>query len=167
MNSKHITEILDREAFAELSEQDKTIVLAHIDDCPPCRRAFKAARASQALLRAGSAAAAAPAAPSPFFQAKVMNAWRERQIPSRPMAAFRRWWQASAAPVFLMLMTVAILISLTVLAPQSSADDTPVEVSGFNLYTTDAVIFNQKPPRDLTTEQVFQVIYATKSDSRK
>jgi predicted anti-sigma-YlaC factor YlaD len=166
MKSGHITKILDEKSFAELSTQQREIISAHAADCSSCRRAFESARVSSLLLKLDSETVT-PAAPSPFFQAKVMNAWRERQIPRRPIAAFRRWWQASAMPVFMMLATMAVLISLTFLAPQSSADDSPVEVSSFNLYSTESVILNQKQPKDLTTEQVFQVIYASKTDSRK
>jgi len=164
MKSSHIIEILDGTSFIELSEQDKATIWAHADDCHGCRQAFEAARISSILLKAHESRVPEP---SPFFQAKVMNAWRERQMPRRPMEAFRRWWQASAAPVFLMVVTLAVLISLTFLAPQSSADDSPVEISGSNLYSTDAVIYDQKASRDLTTEQVFQVIYDAKSDSRR
>jgi hypothetical protein len=35
-----------------------------------------------------------------------MNALRARQNLRKPIAAFRRWWQASYAMVCLMLMTV-------------------------------------------------------------
>lgn len=164
MKSKHIKEILDRKTYAGLDEQDKEIVSVHIADCLSCQQAFEASRLSSILLQVNSTVAAPE--PSAFFQAKVMNAWRERQMPRRPIAAFRRWWQASAMPVFLMLVTMAVLISLTFLAPQSNADDS-VEISGYNLYSTDAVILHQKPPRDLTNEQVFQVIYSTRSESKR
>ena len=167
MKSKHITEILDRSTFGELSQQEQAVIALHTEDCFPCRKAFEAARLSAVLLKANSTSAAAAPVPTPFFQAKVMNAWHERQqTVRRPIAAFRRWWQASAAPIFLMLVTVAVLISLTVFAPQSSADDS-VEVSSFNLYSTESVILNQKPSRDLTTEQVFQVVYTSRSETRK
>ena len=168
MRDKHITKILDRIAFAELSERDKKTVSAHVSNCADCQRAFEAARLSSVLLKA-NALAETPVTPSPFFQAKVMNAWRERQmkLPPHPIEAFRRWWQASAAPIFLMLVTVMILISLTVLAPQSSAEDS-VEISSFNPYSADAVILNQNEPRDLTNEQVFQLIYdSSGGDSKK
>ncbi len=161
MKSKHITEILDRATFAELSEQDKSVVSAHAKDCSSCRQAFEAARLSAILLKSDTAAASI--APSPFFQSKVMTAWRERQLPRRPIEAFRRWWQASAAPVFIMLTIMAALVSLTFIAPQ----DSQAEISSFNLYTTDTVIMDQNPPRDLTNEQVFQVIYTTRNEVRK
>ena len=164
MKNKHITEILDRTPFSALDEQDRATVAAHAAGCAECRLAFEAARLSAVLLKAET-----EIKPSPFFQARVMNAWRERQQEAaaalRPFLAFRRWWQASAAPVFLMLTTLAVLISLTLLAPQSSADDS-MEISEFNLYSTDAVILNQRP-RDLTPEQVFEVIYTnSKNDQR-
>ena len=165
MKSRHITEILDRSAFAELSESDLAIIKSHASDCPQCLREFEAARVSSVLLKFGSEAQAPP--PSPFFQVKVINALREKQNLRKPIAAFQRWWQASAAPIFLMLMTVAVLISLTFLAPQSSADDSLAEVSSYNLYSTDAVILNQNPARELTTEQVFQELYNTRSESKK
>ena len=166
MKSKHITKILDKATFAELSEADKTVIAAHTAGCADCGRAFEAARLSEVLLKV-EADAEVPA-PSAFFHAKVMNAWRERQLPRRPVEAFRRWWQASAAPVFMMLVMLGALISLTLLAPQSSADDSAAaDISDFRLYTTENVVLNQKPSRDLTNEQVFQVIYSPRSDLRK
>ena len=169
MKNKHITKILDKAAFAGLGETDKEIISAHISDCAECRSAFEAARLSSVLLKVISDVGAPE--PSPFFQAKVMNAWRTRQIPRpNPIAAFRRWWQASAAPVFLILATMAVLISLTIFAPQSGgggADDSLAETSNFNLYSTENIVLNQKAPKDLTNEQVFQVIYSAKNDIRK
>jgi len=94
----------------------------------------------------------------------VINALRERANLRKPIAALRRWWQASAALVSLMLITIAGLIALTALAPSSSSQ---AEISSFNLYSTDAVILNQNMTRDLTTEQIFEVIYDAKSDSDK
>ncbi|MCA1625088.1 MAG: hypothetical protein LC768_01610 [Acidobacteria bacterium] len=165
MKSRHITEILDRAAFAELSKEDLTIVNLHAKDCAECRRAFKAAQISSVLLK--TQAALEPVAPNAFFQAKVINALRERQNLRKPIAAFKRWWQASAAMVFLMLLTLACLIAVTVLAPASDTDQAQAGAPNFNLYSADMVILDQKPPRDLTTEQVFEVIYETKNDFGK
>ncbi len=165
MKSTHITEILDRAAFADLSKEDLTIVHLHAKDCVKCRQAFEAAQISSALLKTQTALE--PPAPSAFFQAKVINALRERQNLRKPIAAFKRWWQASAAPVFLMLITLACLIAVTALAPASDVDQAQAGASNFNLYSADMVILDQKPPRDLTTEQVFEVLYETKSDFGK
>lgn len=168
MKNKHITHILDQKAFAELNEAERKTISIHIaeSDCADCRKAFAAARVSADLIKCADAVEITP---SPFFQAKVMNAWRERQqLTRRPVEAFRRWWQASAVPVFMMLAVMAVLVSLTILAPQSSANDMTAETSSFNLYTTESVILNQKPSGDLTNEQVFQVIYSARaSDARR
>src|SRR5688572_4822827 len=102
MKSQHITEILDQRAFAELSADDLAAIEAHNAGCPPCLQSFKAAQVSSMMLKA-RAADAASAAPSAFFQAKVMNALREKQNLRSPIEAFRRWWQASAVPVFMMI----------------------------------------------------------------
>ncbi len=166
MKSRHITEILDRAAFVELSEGDLATIEAHTADCRQCRKSFEAAKFSGRLLSA-RAASVAHAAPSPFFQAKVLNAFRQRQNLRSPIAAFRRWWQASAMPVFLMLITVGVLISLTLFAPQSISDDSEIEISSFNPDSSDAVMFDRNQPRDLTNEQVFQAIYDARSDSKK
>ena len=163
MKSKHVTKILDRTRFAELSDQERATVWTHIKDCDGCRRAYEAARLSAILLKSEKAAVTEV---SPFFQAKVMNAWRERQIPRRPVEAFRRWWQASAGPVSAMLITMVIMILLTMVAPQATSDNSQ-EVSSFNLYTTDGVIMNQRMPRDLTNEQLLEVIYSTRNEARK
>jgi predicted anti-sigma-YlaC factor YlaD len=164
MKSQHITEILDHTSFAELGEREKEIVSTHIKDCSSCRRSYEAARLSAILLKPDDRGA--QISPSPFFQAKVMNAWRERQIPRRSVEAFRRWWQASAVPVSMMLVTMIVMILLTVVAPQANSDGSQ-EVSSFNLYTTDGVIMDQRLPRDLTNEQVFQVIYSPRNEVRK
>ncbi len=165
MKNRHITEILDSAAFDDLSQSELAAIEAHIPACRDCRQSFEAAKFSGSMLKAR--ATSVDIAPSPFFQAKVLNAWRERQNLRNPFEAFRRWWQASAAPVFLMLVTVGVLISLTVFAPQSIADDYELEISSFNIYSTDAVVFDQNQPRDLTTEQVFQAIYDAKNDFKK
>lgn len=168
MNSNnHITEFLDRAVFAELDEQSRTAARSHIEKCADCRKSFAAARISEMLIKANSEMPAP--APSEFFQAKVMTAWREKQIARRPaIAAFRRWWQASLAPVSMMLIMLGGLISLTVFAPQSSdADDAPIEISGYNTDSAEAVLLNQNLSGEMTTEQVFQEIYNTKSDLKK
>ncbi len=165
MKSKHITEILDNAAFADVSEEDLTIIRAHAENCPNCKQAFQAARVTSVLLKVKSEIPAP--LPSPFFQAKVINALqREKQNLQKPLEAFRRWWQASAAMVGLMVMIVACLIATSFIAPLASEDEAQAGTN-FNLYTTDSVILNQKSPRDLTNEQVFQVIYNPRNDFKK
>jgi predicted anti-sigma-YlaC factor YlaD len=161
MNDKHILEILDEKRFIELGEDDLETIQNHSAECSSCNSAFEAARISAVLLdiRAENPAIE----PSPFFQAKMMNALRAKQNLRKPFAAFRRWWQASSILVGSMLLLVFAFVALTFLAPKSKTDEA---VSTYNLYSTDSVILNQKP-RNLTTEQTLEVIYNERKDSVK
>lgn len=155
MKNNHILDILDN----GFGEADSALIESHTAHCADCRKAFEAARISSVLFRA------APFEPSPFFQTKVLAAVRERRNSAKPLAAFWRWWQASAALVALMLVTVAGLVTLTLFAPQAGATEAQAGVASYNLYSTDAVILNQKTERDLTTEQTLQIIYDEKTDA--
>jgi hypothetical protein len=162
MRDRHILEILDRAGFAELSEDELETVRAHSIECPNCRQAFDAARVSSVLLNVRAAAPAIE--PSAFFQSKVLNALREKQNLRKPIETFRRWWQASYALVCSMLFIVITLAFLTMIAPRASTEQA---VSNYNLYSTDSVILNQNPPRNLTTEQALEVIYTERREAAK
>jgi predicted anti-sigma-YlaC factor YlaD len=163
MRERHILEILDDRTFADIAGDELKTVQTHCAGCADCRRAFEAARLSSVLL---TTRAAAPAVqPSAFFQSKVLQAIREKQsLRLKPIAAFGRWWQASYAMVCSMLFVVITLALLTIFAPQSEADQA---VSNFNLYTTDSIILNQRPPQNLTTEQTLEVIYTERREAVK
>lgn len=162
MMDRHILEILDETGFAGLKGDQLATVQAHCAGCGDCRQAFEAARISAVLLNARSEVA--PVAPSAFFQSKVLNAIREKQQLRRPIAAFRRWWQASYALVCSMMFFVITLALLTMLAPKPESAQA---ASNGYLYTTDAVILNQNPPRNITTEQALEVIYNERRDAVK
>jgi hypothetical protein len=162
MKDTHILEILDDKRFAELGGDELKTIQTHAASCPDCHQAFEAARVSAGLLNARAAVPAAE--PSAFFQSKVLNALREKQNIRRPVAAFWRWWQASYPLVCSMLFIVITLAVLTMFAPKS---DNEQAVSTYNLYSTDAVILNQNPPRNITTEQALEVIYTERRDSVK
>ncbi|HVE58495.1 MAG TPA: hypothetical protein VNB22_16805 [Pyrinomonadaceae bacterium] len=162
MKDRHILEILDGKKFAELGSDELKDFQTHSAGCAECRQAFEAARISAVLLNVR--ASVGTVEPSAFFQSKVLNAIREKQSLRKPIAAFRRWWQASYALVCSMLFIVITLGALTFLAPKSNADQA---VSTYNLYSTDSVILNQNPPRNITTEQALEVIYAERRDALK
>ena len=164
MNQRHITEILDRFDFGSIPAAESNEIVEHIAVCVDCRRSFRAAELASRLVV--SAAVESPV-PTAFFQAKVLNAWREKQNMPKPIAAFRRWWQATAAPVSIMVLTVIGLVGISIFAPVSGADDSQARQSNDYLYTTEAVIMNQKPSPDLTTEQVFRVLDAQRSGAVK
>lgn len=159
MKSKHITQILDQQKFSDLSEEALANIQNHNLDCSECLQAFKAAQLSSVLLQSNTEVINAA---SPYFQAKVLNAWREKQNLRKPVAAFIRWWQASAALVLTMLMLVISLILFTVVAQTENSVAVQKKISEYNLYSTDSVILNQKPPKNLTTEQAFEILESTR-----
>jgi anti-sigma factor RsiW len=166
MKSKHITEILDRKGFSGLNNSELTLVSSHTTECPECKRALQAAQISAVLLKVRAESEAFT--PSPFFQAKVMNAWRERTEKMRqPIFAFRRWWQASYGLVFSMCLIVFTLVGLTIFAPLPNANDVQAEMSNYSLYSTENIILNQKTSRDLTPEQTLEVIYNERTDLKR
>jgi hypothetical protein len=163
MRDRHILEILDEKNFAEIEGAELLSVQAHCAGCADCRKAFEAARISAVLLNAR--AEMAPVEPNAFFQSKVLSAIREsQQLRSSPIAAFRRWWQASYALVCSMMFFVITLALLTLLAPKPESAQA---ASNGYLYTTDAVILNQNPPRNITTEQALEVIYNERREAVK
>lgn len=162
MKDRHILEILDGKKFAELGNDELKNFQVHSMSCSDCRQAYQAARVSAVLLNVRAEMPAVE--PSAFFQSKVLTAIREKQNLRKPIAAFRRWWQASYALVCSMLFIVITLGALTFLAPKSNADQA---VSTYNLYSTDSVILNQNPPRNITTEQALEVIYTERRDAVK
>lgn len=160
----HIATILNEKRFSELTPAELTQISGHCAVCPDCASEFTAARIASELL---FARAAAEVAPSPFFEARVLNALRERQMVRRPLLAFRRWWQASYGLVGAMVLLVVMFVGLTVFAPGSEGGEVQAEVSNFNLYSTDSVIIRDRMSRDLTAEQALEVIYTERRDTRK
>lgn len=161
MNKQHITEILDEKRFSELTKKDLGLINSHTAECSSCAEAFQAARVSAVLLSSRTAESFAPSA---FFQSKVMNALREKQVIKSPFLAFRRWWQASYGLVCTMFLVVLTFVGLTIFAPSNNVQ---AEVSNFNLYSTDNVILNQKQTRDLTSEQTLELIYNERRDLKR
>ncbi len=164
MNDKHILEILDGKRFTELSNNELGNIQIHSAECSSCREAFDSARIASVLLNVHAETYAVAAAL--FFEAKLMNALKAKQNLRKPIAAFRRWWQASYMLVCSMLLVVFGFVALTFFAPSSNVGETQA-VSNFNLYSTESVILNQKSPRNLTEEQALEVIYNAKSDPKR
>lgn len=159
MKTTHIIKILEQTDYSKLSVEDLIYIRNHTPDCQKCRQAVEAARITSALLK-NTALSEAPK-PSPYFQSKVLNAWREKENNANP-PAFRRWWQASAALVFTMFLAVGGLILFTVLAQTNDRAANEKNSTGYNLYTADSIILNQKAPPDVTAEQAFEIIESSK-----
>src|SRR5262249_53831093 len=97
MNNNHIIDLLDAKPITGLDEAEKQMIQAHVDTCDGCRRAYRAAVLSAALLKERVEAAALNTAnANPFFQTRVLAAWRER---NDSVSALRRLWNATGALV--------------------------------------------------------------------
>lgn len=159
MRNKHILDILDENAFGDLSETDLKIIDAHASRCADCRRHYSAAKISSRLLRS---TADAHFAPPPFFAVRVIANLREKQIAVNPLAAVNRMWKASKIVVAGMTAAVVALIMLTVFAPDLNQVSNHANADFFNNYSTEMVILNEKiPAKEPTNEQIFQIVYGT------
>jgi predicted anti-sigma-YlaC factor YlaD len=156
MKYKHITEILDNASPASLSEQDRETVRAHASECTACRQAYEAAQLSGLLIKERTAEAIEP---SPFFQTRVMAAWREQQAAGR-MPAFERFWKSAGALVSSLALTTAALavLSFTVPETQTSAETSPAVES--------MVLDGAETEEQLTEEQMLSAMYVDDEGSR-
>ena len=158
MNTKHIIEILDNASIAGLTESQLHDVQAHVRDCASCRDACEAAQLATLVLQSR---AQATIVPSPFFQTRVMAAWREQQaVESVP--AFWRLWGSARAIVSSMAVTTAALAVLSFVLP---ASQTPSEAA-LSAYSAESVIMGQSTEEQLTYEQVLSTIYDDEDEAR-
>jgi hypothetical protein len=158
MNDKHITEMLDSVALANLSRSELDHIRAHARECQPCGSAFAAAQLSARIMRERAQVVIEP---SPFFQTRVMAALREQQtVESVP--AFLRLWKSARALVSSMALTTAALAALSfiVSAPATNA----LEQTG-SAYSAESVMFDDGDDQ-LTYDQVFNAIYTDDEDNK-
>ena len=157
MNYKHITEILDNTPPASLSAQDRETIGAHTSECAACRQAYEAAQLSELLLKDRAAESIEP---SPFFQTRVMAAWREQQEAGR-MPAFGRLWKSAGALVSSLALTTAALAALSFTLPQAtqtSSETSPAVES--------MVLDGADTEEQLTEEQMLSAMYVDDEGSR-
>lgn len=166
MKDKHIIQILEGAAVADLNEAELSTVRSHIAHCAACRRAFAVAQASATLLKERAAEAFEP---SPFFQTRVLAALRERQA-AKATSAFERLWKASRALVASMAATVATLAVLTFFVPGIRPAATPQEyATASSSYSADEVILNRNELSGdpMTDEQVLTTLYESEEGALK
>jgi hypothetical protein len=158
MKDKHIIDVLDNTSIASLSEAQVSEIQAHARECVSCREAYEAARLSAMVLQSR---AQTKIEPSPFFQTRVMAAWREQQaVESVP--AMVRLWRSSRALVSSMAVTTAALAALTFMLPAqtTSFDQTASAMSA------ESVIMGQSSDDQVTYDQVLSTIYQDDDDAR-
>ena len=152
MKVEHIIEILDSTSLKNLSPEQLEIVQIHIRDCMSCENAYQAAKVSSRLIKER---AQTTVEPSPFFQTRVMAAWRERQaIENTPVLS--RLWKSAGALVSSMAVTTAALAALSFVIPapiSTSADETATP------YSAESVLLGQTSDDQMSYDQVLSTIY--------
>lgn len=157
MKDKHITEVLDSAALASLSPSQLAEIRVHARDCETCGSALRAAQVSAVMMKERAQVAIEP---SPFFQTRVMAAWREQQATESVPVMLRLWRSSRALVSSMALATVALgALSFTVSGPATTAlDQTASTVSA------ESVILGQDAEEQLTYDQVLNVMYADDED---
>ena len=159
MKDKHIIDVLDNNSIASLSESELSEVQAHARECLSCRDAYEAARLSAIVLQSR---AQATIEQSPFFQTRVMAAWREQQtVESVP--AMLRLWRSSRALVSSMAVTTAALAALSFMLP---AQTTSLNDQTASVLSAESVIMGQGSDDQMTYDQVLSTIYEDDDDAR-
>ena len=159
MKDKHIIDVLDNTSIASLSEGELSAVQAHAQECESCREAYEAARLSAVVLQSR---AETNVEPSPFFQTRVMAAWREQQAVEN-VPAMLRLWRSARALVSSMAVTTAALAALTFLLP---AQTTPLTDQTASMMSAESVIMGQGSDDQETYDQVLSTIYEDDDDAR-
>jgi predicted anti-sigma-YlaC factor YlaD len=157
MKDKHIIEVLDNSSILSLSESELSDVQAHVRDCVSCRDAYEAARLSASILQNR---AQATIEPSPFFQTRVMAAWREQQA-AESVPAMWRLWNSAKALVSTMAVTTAALAVLSFVMPATPPVDQTVSAM-----SAESVIMGQASDEQMTYEQVLSTIYEDDDEAR-
>jgi len=165
MNDKHITDILDNTRLGSLTQSELRDIRAHVETCNDCALAFEAAQLSALLIRERTNEAAEAAGNfNPFFQTRVLAAWREQQTTTR-VPAFRRLWNATAALVASMAVTTAALAMLTFVGPSSYMTNQPT--AAVVPYSAENVVLDQdQDDNQMTDDQVINAVYVDDDEGK-
>jgi hypothetical protein len=163
MKDNHIIEVLEGKPFASLSETELATIRAHVASCTSCSRSYDAAQISALLIkeRADEAAQNVETA-NPFFQTRVIAAWRERR--EQNVSALRRLWNATGALVTTMAATTAALAVLTFVTPSSDTINQPT--AALVPYSAESVVLDQSDNDQVTDDQVLSAIYSDDDEGR-
>ena len=165
MKSDHITDILDSSPFTTLSDVELEAIRTHSASCDSCAQAFQAAHIASVLMEARASESTERAQNvNPFFQTRVLAAWREQQA-SAGAWNLRRLWKSTGAIVASMAVTTAALAVLTFVAPATEVSDQPA-ISVVS-YSTEAVVFQQdQDDAQMTNDQIINAIYADDDEGK-
>ena len=163
MSEQHIIERLENGPLAQFSKSELARVEAHVSGCESCRQAYVVARTAEDLLRTRAADLMPP---PPFFQTRVMAAWRERQAAS-DVWSFGRLWRTAGAVFSSMAATVAVLAALTFALPPPPATSNGSALAQSSTYSAEDVIFSPDgSDSTVSDEQVVTTIMGADDESR-
>lgn len=159
MNDKHITGILENNKLKDLNAEQLAAVESHARACAECRRAFQAAKISLLMVKKRAADSLEP---TPFFEAKVMNAIREQRKSGAQTVGNRFWqmWQAAKILVSSLAAAVVLLGVLTFSVAQTGEQTDFLASADTEFYTAESVLFGQADSGDeLNNDEVFHQFY--------
>jgi hypothetical protein len=155
MDKNHITKILDDKPLTALSESELAVMRAHIAGCNDCARSFEAAQLSGLLLKERTSEAAQSALnANPFFQTRVLAAWREQQATAGAWG-LRRLWNTTGALISSMVATTAVLAALAFVIP---AEESAAQTAALVPSSAESVMLDQGE-EEMTNEQALSAIY--------
>ena len=158
MKDKHIIDIIDGGSVATLSKSQLDEMTAHCRECASCQSAFEAAQLCASVIKQR---AQVTIEPSPFFQTRVMAAWREqRTVDSVP--AFLRLWQSARALVSAMAVATIALAAVSFISPEQTPAASEQTASA---YSAESVMFDQADDQ-LSYAQVLNAIYEEPDEAK-
>jgi len=162
MNDGHIIEILDNAPLASLSEAELQTIQAHSAECQDCGHAFEAAQLSAMLLQERTSEAAESAlGANPFFQTRVLAAWREQRSAGGAWS-LSRLWNTTGALVASMAATTAMLAVFAFAAPYETTNQVQAAVVP---YSAESVVLDQEQDdNQMTNDQVIGAVYDADED---
>ena len=153
MRDQHSKTVLAETPVSRLSGEQVAAIEAHAAGCADCRRAYEAARLSQALVRARVAESVeAP----PFFQTKVLAAIREQRLAAE-MPAMLRLWKAAGSWVSAMAVILVLMAGMSIFGNGDGLETT----ESASLYSLENVGAGADEVADLAIpyDQVLEAVY--------
>lgn len=156
MNNSHITDILDNEPLAGLSDTQLASMRTHVETCSSCARSYEAAMLASNIMHAR---VAVEVEPSPFFATTVLARIREQQAENVPVML--RLWRSASYLVSSMAITTAALAVLSFVVPGPTVGSTEPAATA---YSAESVILGGE--EELSYEQVLSTIYAEEEEAK-
>jgi len=153
---------IDSIGCGELTLELHVELKTHGDGCDSCGKALAALDLATILFRTRSVEAESLMPPA-FFDSQVMTSIRNSVDKANTFGAFKSWWEASSS-IMAFGAAIAFLFSVIAITGVLNKEET-VNTSSSNLYPAESVLMGNG--RDLTSEQVFEVVYNPMFEEKK